>query len=129
MAGVKDFKVSVANQPVTDRYFMNAGGVKDRQLPGTRQLTVELNVEYGDNALWDAFEADSELTLVISLLAGSLSAGFETFQIPIPALKLDGDLPEGGPDAIASQAIKMTGLDNLSQAPMQIVTRTSDTAL
>ena len=129
VAGVKDFKVSVANQPVTDRYFMNAGGVKDRQLPGTRQPTVELNVEYGDNALWDAFEADSELTLVISLLAGSLSAGFETFQIPIPALKLDGDLPEGGPDAIASQAIKMTGLNNLSQAPMQIVTRTSDTAL
>ena len=30
---------------------------------------------------------------------------------------------------IASQAIKMVGLDNLTQSPLQIVTRTSDTAL
>lgn len=50
-------------------------------------------------------------------------------QIAIPCLKLDGGLPEGGPDAIASQAIKMVGLDNLTQSPLQIVTRTSDTAL
>jgi len=130
VAGVKDFKVSVGNQVIADRIFMNAGGVKDRQLPGTRQPTVELNVEYQDNSLWDAFEADSELTLVISLVGGSLSAGTETAQFAIPCLKLDGDLPEGGPDAIASQPIKMTGLDNLTATqPMWIVTRTSDTAL
>ena len=130
VAGVKDFKVSVANQIIADRFFMNGAGLKDRQLPGTRQPTVELNVEYQDNTLWDALEADSELTLVISLVGGSLSTGNETMQVAIPALKLDGDLPEGGPDAIASQSIKLTGLDNLTAAqPMVIATRTSDTAL
>jgi len=129
VAGVKDFKVSVANQVLTDRFFMNAAGRKDRQLPGTRQPAVELNVEYQDNSLWDALEADSELALVISLIGGALSTGYETMQIAIPCLKLDGGLPEGGPDAIASQAIKMVGLDNLTQSPLQIITRTSDTAL
>lgn len=130
VSGVKDFKVSVANQIIADRFFMNGAGLKDRQLPGTRQPTVELNVEYQDNTLWDALEADSELTLVISLVGGSLSTGNETMQVAIPALKLDGDLPEGGPDAIASQPIKLTGLDNLTAAqPMVIATRTSDTAL
>ena len=129
VAGVKNFKVSVANQVLTDRFFMNAAGRKDRQLPGTRQPAVELNVEYQDNSLWDALEADSELALVISLVGGVLSTGYETMQIAIPCLKLDGGLPEGGPDAIASQAIKMVGLDNLTQSPLQIVTRTSDTAL
>jgi hypothetical protein len=114
----------------TDRFFMNAGGLKDRQLPGTRQPTVELNVEYQDNSLWDALEADSELTLVISLIGGALSTGNETMQVAIPCLKLDGDLPEGGPDQIASQAIKLTGLDNLTAAqPMWITTRSSDSAL
>jgi hypothetical protein len=130
VAGVRDFKVSVSNQIIADRFFMNAGGLKDRQLPGTRQPTVELNVEYQDNSLWDALEADSELTLVISLIGGALSTGNETMQVAIPCLKLDGDLPEGGPDQIASQAIKLTGLDNLTAAqPMWITTRSSDSAL
>ena len=130
LPGVKDFKVSVSNQVVADRFFMNGAGLKDRQLPGTRQPTVELNVEYQDNTWWDAIEADSELTLVVSLVGGALSSGGETMQIVIPALKPDGDLPTGGPDTIASQSIKLTGLDNLTAAqPMWIVTRTSDTAL
>lgn len=129
VAGVKDFKVSVANSVLTDRFFMNSNGRKDRQLPGTRQPAVELNVEYQGNSLWDALEADAELALVISLIGGALSTGYETMQIAIPCLKLDGGLPEGGPDAIASQAIKMVGLDNLTQSPLQIITRTSDTAL
>lgn len=130
VAGVKDFKVSTNNSILSSRFFMNGGGVKERQLPGMRLPQVELNVEYQDDALWDAFEADSELVLVISLVDAALATGNETMQVAIPALKLDGDLPEGGPDAIASQAIKLTGLDGLVAAqPMQIVTRTSDTAL
>lgn len=129
LAGVKDFKIAMSNAIVADRFFMNGGGLKDRQLPGTRLPTVELNVEYLDNSLWDALEANSELALVISLVGGVLSTGYETMQIAIPCLKLDGGLPEGGPDAIASQAIKMVGLDNLTQSPLQIVTRTSDSNL
>ncbi len=129
VAGVKDFKVAMSNQIISDRFFMNSGGLKDRQLPGTRQPTVELNVEYQDNTLWDALEANSDLCLVINLVGGSLSSGNETMQIAIPDLELDGGLPEGGPDAIASQAIKMVGLDNLTNPPIAIITRTSDTAL
>lgn len=130
LAGVKDFKVTVDNGLVTDRFFANGGGLKDKPVPGTRKPTVEMNVEYGSDVLWDAFEADSELTLVISLVGAALASGNETLQIAIPCVKLDGDLPEGGPDAIASQAIKMSGLDNLTAAqPMVISTRTSDTAL
>lgn len=129
LAGVKDFKVAMSNAIVADRFFMNNAGLKDRQLPGTRLPTVELNVEYQDNTLWDALEADSDLSLVINLVGGALATGSETLQVVIPDLKLDEGLPEGGPDSIASQAIKMVGLDNLTQAPIVMVSRTSDTAL
>lgn len=130
VAGVKDFKLSVGNQILTDRYFLNGAGIKDRQLPGTRQPQVEINAEYQSDTLWDALEADTEMSLVFTLSGGALSTGNETIQAIIPGLKMDGDLPEGGPDAIASQPIKLTGLDNLTAAqPLWIVTRTSDTAL
>lgn len=129
LAGVKDFKIAMSNSIVADRFFMNGSGLKDRQLPGTRLPTVELNVEYQDNTLWDALEANSDLSLVITLVGGALATGNETLQVVIPDLELDEGLPEGGPDAIASQAIKMVGLDNLTQAPIVMVSRTSDTAL
>ncbi len=52
LAGVKDFKIAMSNAILTtDRLFMNNAGLKDRQLPGTRLPTVELNVEYQDNTL------------------------------------------------------------------------------
>jgi hypothetical protein len=131
VAGVKDFKVSVDNALVADRVFANGGGLKSLPLPGTRQPSVEMNIEYGADTLWDALEADSELTLVITLVtSGALSTGVETVQIIIPAVKPDDGLPEGGPDQIASMAMKFTGLDNLSAAqPLWVVVRTSDTAL
>lgn len=130
IAGVKDFKVSVDNALVADRFFANGAGLKDKPKPGTRKPTVEMNVEYGADTLWDALEADSELALVITLVGGALATGNETLQIAIPCVKLDGDLPEGGPDSIASQPIKMSGLDDLTAAqPMWITTRTADTAL
>ena len=129
LAGVKDFKIAMSNSIVADRFFMNNAGLKDRQLPGTRLPTVELNVEYQDNTLWDALEANSDLSLVINLVGGALATGNETLQVVIPDLELDEGLPEGGPDSIASQAIKMVGLDNLTQAPIVMVSRTSDTAL
>lgn len=130
VAGVKDFKVAVDNALVADRFFANGSGLKDVPLPGTRKPSVEMNIEYGANTMWDALEADSELVLVVTLSAGALGVGNETVQIVIPALKPDGDLPEGGPDAIASQPMKFTGLDNLTATqPMWVVTRTSDTAL
>lgn len=130
IAGVKDFKLSVANQLVADRIFVGSGGLKSKQLPATRQPSVEMNVEYGSNDLWDAFIAQTPLCIVFSLVGAALSTGNETLQIVLPEMKLDGDLPEGGPESIASQPIKLTALDNLTAAqPLWVVTRTSDTAL
>lgn len=129
VAGVKDFKLSVDNAIIADRFFAGASGLKDKPLPGLRLPSVEMNVEYQDNTLWDAFEADTDLTLVVTLSAGALGVGNETIQIALPCLRLDGDLPEGGPDVVASQAIKLSVMDNLTNPPLVISTRTSDTAL
>lgn len=125
IAGVKSFKVTVNNQVLTSRFYANAGGLKDRQLPGTRQPAIELDVDYVTNDLRDAWLGQSALTLVATMTAGT-----DVLQVVVPEMKLDGDLPEGGPDVIASQAIKASVLDNLTAAqPLWIVTRTSDTAL
>lgn len=125
VAGVKDFKLAVSNQVVADRHFAGASGLKAKPKPGTRQPTLEMSVEYGANDLRDAYLGQVPLGMLIHL-----SAGADQTQLVLPEIKLNGDLPEGGPDAIASQAIKADVLDNLTAAqPLWIVTRTSDAAL
>lgn len=125
LAGVKDFKVTVSNKLVADRFFVGAAGLKGKPLPGEREIKVEMNVEYGATALRDAFLGQTAMSLVITL-----GTGADQWQIVLSELKLDGDLPEGGPDAPPQQAIKATVLDNLTATqPIWIVARTSDTAL
>ena len=116
IAGVSDFKLSVDNALVADRFFANGGGLKAKPKPGTRAPKIEMKVEYGANDLRDAFLSQTPLGVVFSLVGGPLNTGTEVVQVVIPEIKLDGDLPEGGPDAIATQAIKATVLDNLTAA-------------
>lgn len=125
LAGVKDFKISVNNKLVADRFFIGAAGLKGKPKPGMREISVEMNVEYGATALRDAFLNQTAMTLVVNI-----GTGADVVQIVLSELKLDGDLPEGGPDAPPSQAIKATVLDNLTASqPLWIVARTSDSAL
>jgi hypothetical protein len=129
IAGVKSFKITCGNALVKDRFFAAAGGLKAKPLPGTREPKIELGVEYGTNALRDAWLADTPMSLLITLTAGALTSGLETLQVVIPEIKLDGGLPEGSAEAPAQQSITASVLDNLALTPLAIVARTSDTAL
>ena len=132
VAGVKDFKVSLDNKLLTERFYANGGGLKDRQLPGTRAPAVELSVDYGANDLWDAIESDLDLSLVITLVGAALATGNETIQVSIPVLRPEDDgLPQASsPDELASQALKLTGMDGqVAAQQIWVVTRTTDTAL
>lgn len=131
LAGVKSVKVSVNNSLIKDRIFAGSGGLKAKPVPGDRVITGELQVEYLTNTLRDAFLNQTEMPLLIDLTGeGALSAGFETFQLALSSIKLDGDLPEGSRNGAPVQPIKFTAGSNLTAAQiMQIVTRTSDATI
>lgn len=131
LSGVKSVKISLNNSLVKDRVFAGASGLKAKPVPGERIITGELQVEYIDNTLRDMFLNQSTAPLLVTLTGeGALSAGYETFQIALSAIKLDGDLPEGSKNGAPVQPIKFTAGSNLTAAQiMQIVTRTSDTAI
>ena len=93
-------------------------------------ITGKLGIEYDSTTFRDAFLADTPLAIVARFTTPvALSTGFETLDIVLPEVRLDGELPK-----IAAEVTKMscgfTALDNLTAAqPLWIVTRTSDTAL
>lgn len=133
LASVKSFKAAMNNGLVKDRYFIGQGGRKALQLPATRGITGELVVEYGTDALRDAYMAQTPMALLIRLeTTTALSVGVETIEILIPEIKIDDDpLPTASNfDSIPTATVSWTGLDNLTAAdPIVIAVRTSDTAL
>ena len=129
LASVNSWSVKVDHKPFADRYLFGNAGKKSRPIPGFRSITGKLEVEYSDTVFRDAFLADTDMSLVVTYTGGALSEGFETLQVVIPDIRLDGQLPSGGGDLV-KMSCGFTGLDGLVAAqPLWIVARTSDAAL
>ena len=128
---IRNVKISGDNQLIKDRFNSGGGGRKSRQLIGDAGLTGELEIEYIDNVVRDAYLADTELPLTITLTsAEALSSGFAQVQVVLPAIKLDGEIPEANNAELPLLKVPFTILDNSTAAqPIWIVTRTSDAAL
>lgn len=130
LASVRSASVSVNHNIAKDRFNFGGSGRKDQPTVGLREIAGDLEVEYSGTSFRDAFLNETPMSLVITLSAGPLSTGNETFQVAIPEIKFDKDLPQAdGPEMIKT-SMGFTVLDGLTAAqPIWIVTRTSDTAL
>lgn len=129
LANVKSWSCKIDRKPFSDRYLFGNAGKKSRPVAGLNAPTGKLEVEYSDTVFRDAFLADTDMSLVVTYTGGALTAGLETFQVVIPNIRLDGQLPSGGGE-IVSMSCGFTGLDGLTAAqPLWIVVRTSDAAL
>lgn len=124
VTGVEQVVLSVNNNMNTDR--PGAAGLKGKPVPQLRDITVKLTAEQRDNS-WDiAKQAQTAMTLLCTYTGGALSTGTETFQVAIADMrvtkvtkKVDGGVPKVDVECKVMQ----------STTPLQIVIRTSDTAL
>lgn len=128
---VRSVKVAGDNQAVKNRYNFNGGGRKSRQLVGDLKLTGELEIEYVDNTIRDAFLNDTALSLSVTITTTeALSSGFSTFQLVLPEIKLNGEIPKANGYDLPVMKVPFDVLDNLSaSSPIYIVHRTADSAL
>lgn len=128
---IRSVKISADNQAVKKRFNFNGGGRKSRQLVGDLKLTGELEIEYVDNTIRDAFLNDTALSLSVTITTTeALSTGFATFQLVLPEIKLNGEIPKANGYDLPVLKVPFDILDNLTaSAPIYVVHRTADTAL
>lgn len=131
VTNLRSLKLSGGNAPVKNRFNFGGGGRKSRQLITGFTPSGELEVEYTDNTVRDAYLNETELALTLTLTsAEALSTGFATFQLVLPAIKLNGEMPKGVGDDVPVLKSGFDVLDNLTAAfPMYVVHRTADSAL
>jgi hypothetical protein len=111
---------------------LNGGGAGRQSKPplGLRTITGKLDVEYDSTTWRDSVIGDTPLNLIVTYTAGALGTGFETLQLVLPEIKLDGELAKTNGTDLIVQSCTFEGLDNLSAAqPIWVVCRTADSAL
>lgn len=130
VTNVRSFSLSGDNGLVDDRFNFGGGGRKARQLRGQAAITGQIEVEFTDAVVRDAFLADTATPLTLKIEAGALSSGNETLQIVLPCVKFDGALPPRTDGGLSVISAGFTVLDDLTASqPIWIVHRTADTAV
>jgi Phage tail tube protein len=126
--GIRSFSLSVKNNIDVGRYNYGASGRKAMQVNKLRSVTGKFVGEYDQTTVRDAFLNDTKLPLILTFTGSALGTGNVTFQIYLPEVKLDSDIPVSNKGELVTIEHSFTVLDNLSNTPLQIIQRTADTA-
>jgi len=131
VANVRDFNLKVDNHLTADRFNYGGAGKMAAPTLGLRGITGKMTIEYTDRTLVDAYIADTPLALSLTFTsAETLSTGTAQFQITLPEIKLNGELPKANGTDLITLGVDFDVLDNLTAAqPIWVSLRTADTAL
>lgn len=135
VANVRDFSISV-DQKLDDNGW-NLGGAGKRSRRGAVQLAEvkgKITAEYDSTTFRDAVRDQTPLAIVATFQAAAaadITAGNKpTFQIVVPDIRFEGELPKSNGGDVITQSIDWTGFDGLvAPHALYIATRTGDTAL
>lgn len=124
-ASIRALNLKVTHNLTDDRYNFGGAGRKDKPTVGIREITGRVTAEYDQTTFRDAFLSDSSVVLLATFTSGT-----DVFQIVLPEVRLDGELPETNDGELITVDHDFSVLDNLTAAqPLWLVTRTADTAL
>lgn len=131
VANVRSFSLTVDHKVTEDRFTFGGAGTMSQPTVGLRDVKGKMSIEYVDTTVPAAHLADTELALTLTFTSSeSLSTGSATFQVVIPALRLNGAIPTVNDPNLVVYDVDFTVLDNLTAAqPLWLVMRTSDAAL
>ena len=131
VANVRDFNLKVDHKLAADRFNYGGAGKMAHPTYGLRDASGSMTIEYDSQTIGDAYLADTELAVTLTFTSTeSLSSGVAQFQIVLPAIKLNGDLPKANGTELITQKVDFDILDNLTATqPLWLVLRTADVAL
>lgn len=114
-------------------YNFGASGLRSRpQALGERVGTGSLTVEYDADTFRDAWKAQTDLALVVTLQLAEIISGSNhpTLQICIPELKFEGEMPKSNSGDVITQTIPFTILDGeVAGHPFYVAIVTPETAI
>lgn len=132
-ANVRDFTLTYDNGLDPNGFNFGGAGKRTRKPAlGKRKVTGNLTVEYDSNTLRDAWLAGTSLGLILEFASTTAITGsyYPTFQITIPVVKLEGELPKVNGGDVVTQTIPFEMKDGRSAShPFYVAIVTAETAI
>lgn len=133
VANVRDFTISVDQKGDDNGWNIGGAGKRSRRAAvGLAEVKGKITAEYDATTFRDAVANQTALALVATFTAATdITAGNKpTFQIVVPDIRFEGELPKSNGGDVITQSIDFTAFDGLVAAhALYIATRTADTAL
>lgn len=133
VANVREFSLTWDNGLDSNGFNFGSVGQRTRKSAlGLRSGSGSLTVEYDSNTLRDAWKSQTDLSLVLTFQSTVLISGssYPTFQITIPNIRLNGDMPKPSAGDVATLAIPFDVLDNrVAASALYIAIVTAETAI
>ena len=132
VTNIKNFSLDIDNKLDTSGFALGSAGKQARRpILGTTEITGRFTAEYDSNTYRDLFIGNTAVPITLTLTsATSLQSGvFNTLQIVLPSVKLDGDIPKASRDGVVTLDCGFTVLDGgtAGVAPVTVVMRNLDT--
>jgi hypothetical protein len=135
VANVRDFSISVDQKLDDNGWNLGSAGKRSRRgAVGLAEVKGKFTAEYDSTTFRDAVRDQTPLALVATFQAAGaadITAGNKpTFQVVVPDIRFEGELPKSNGGDVITQSIDFTAFDGLVAAhALYIATRTADTAL
>src|ERR1044071_1838270 len=130
VTGLTSFELTGTNPVADSRFFLVSAGVKANQLENDyRTVSGKFSGEFSKAQYYDVFKAGTTTPIQVTWTQGDAGGGNAfTFDIILPACKLNsGTNNVGGPDIIQGD-IEFVALDDQATTPIQITYISTDTS-
>ena len=129
---VLDFSLDIDNKLDASGFGFGSGGKQSRRPHiGYTEITGKLTAEFDAVTLRDLYMNNTAVPITLTFTTPTLlqTGVFNTLQIVLPNVKLDGELPKAVTDGVVKQNIGFTVLDGgvSGVSPVYVVMRNTDT--
>jgi hypothetical protein len=133
-ANIRNFSLSIDNKLDQDGFTFGSGGKFGRRPHlGYTEIKGKMVAEFDSTTYRDAFLNNSNLAVTLTMTTGTLlqTTTYNTLQIVLPTIRLDGDIPEAVNEGVVTLELAFTVLDGGSAgvSPVYVVQRSLDTAI
>jgi len=132
VTNVRDFSFAFDNNLDTNGWNFGSSGTRSRPpAVGLRAITGSFTAEFDAVTLRDAYLAQTGVPIVVTLTGPTAISGsdFPVFQLYLPEVKLDGEIPASNGGDVITQSIDFTVLYDGTNNPAQVVIVTAETAV
>jgi hypothetical protein len=130
VGNVRDFTLTIDNKLDTSGYTFGSQGMLGRRPTlGATELSGKITAEFDSITNRDFFLNNTTVSITMTFMTSTVltTGSYNTLQVTLPAVKLDGDTPKAVADGVVTQDIGFTVLDNSTDAPVYVVLRNLDT--